>query len=631
MAGPNETDMQPEPENKSVAQPADEVACMQCTSGARSPLLIPVIAVAIVVAMFVRTLAPNTADSENGAAYNLDAAATLPVSSEGRVKPLDSVARHSLLLISNKQSPRVDDEKLNPMAWYLGAVARQEQTMDLAIVRIDHPDLKALFGTYDDARKLFSLTELRPKMAELEQLSDLARQKPAKFRDAYDKQVLELDLKLREYAMLMRLDKPFVIPPDEAHPDWRPIAEAVSHQHAGETHGPAPAVIAYTGILSAYQSDDPETFNVEVAAYLSDLNKEHPGVMRKARFEVFYNQFHAFTLAASLYVLTFIVGWASFLFARDSGWGKGFLRAALLTAAVALLVHTFGLSARTWLQGRPPVTNLYSSAVFVGWGCVVLALIIEKFMRNGLLTVTASLIGFITLIVAHHLQDGDTMGMMQAVLDSNFWLATHVIAVTIGYSATFLAGIIAILAILLGVFTRAIDKPLFKDLGRSVYGVICFALLFSFVGTVLGGIWADQSWGRFWGWDPKENGAILIVLMNAIILHARWGGLAKERGIFAMAVFGNIVTSWSWFGTNMLGVGLHSYGFMDSAIFWLLLFVATQLLFIAIGMIPLRHWRSVRGWAQDTSPLPKKTMGEKGSGTKGPMDQGLAIDGSLGK
>ena len=100
-----------------------------------------------------------------------------------------------------------------------------------------------------------------------------------------------------------------------------------------------------------------------------------------------------------------------------------------------------------------------------------------------------------------------------------------------------------------------------------VYGIICFALFFSFVGTVLGGIWADQSWGRFWGWDPKENGALLIVLWNAIILHARWGGYARERGIMTMAIFGNVITSLSWFGVNMLGVGLHSYGFMDKA-FW---------------------------------------------------------------
>ena len=184
--------------------------------------------------------------------------------------------------------------------------------------------------------------------------------------------------------------------------------------------------------------------------------------------------------------------------------------------------------------------------------------------------------------------------MMRAVLDSNFWLATHVVTVTLGYSATFLAGFLALIYVIRGVFTRSLDAATADSLNRMVYGVVCFATVLSFVGTVLGGIWADQSWGRFWGWDPKENGALIIVLWNALILHARWGGLIKARGLMALAIFGNIVTAWSWFGVNMLGVGLHSYGFIDAAFWWLLAFVASQLAFIAVTGLPLPRWRSFR-------------------------------------
>ena len=112
---------------------------------------------------------------------------------------------------------------------------------------------------------------------------------------------------------------------------------------------------------------------------------------------------------------------------------------------------------------------------------------------------------------------------------------------------------------LLGLFSERFTKESAKSLSSMVYGIICFGTLFSLVGTILGGIWADQSWGRFWGWDPKENGALMIVIMGAIYLHARWGGICKERGLMALAICGNIVTAWSWFGTNLLGVGLHSY------------------------------------------------------------------------
>jgi ABC-type transport system involved in cytochrome c biogenesis permease subunit len=156
----------------------------------------------------------------------------------------------------------------------------------------------------------------------------------------------------------------------------------------------------------------------------------------------------------------------------------------------------------------------------------------------------------------------------------------------------FLAGMLAMIYIIRGVFTRSLAKPTADSLSRMTYGVVCFATLFSFVGTVLGGIWADQSWGRFWGWDPKENGAVLIVLWCAIILHARWGGFIRQRGLMIMAIFGNIVTSFSWFGVNMLGVGLHSYGFMDKAFPWLCGFIASQLALMAAAAMPPERWRS---------------------------------------
>jgi ABC-type transport system involved in cytochrome c biogenesis permease subunit len=260
-----------------------------------------------------------------------------------------------------------------------------------------------------------------------------------------------------------------------------------------------------------------------------------------------------------------------------------------------------------YLEGRPPVTNLYSSAVFIGWGAVLLGIFLERFFRNGIGSATAAMIGFITLLIAHHLSmDGDTMEMMRAVLDTNGWLATHVVCVTLGYASTFLAGFLALTYIVRGAFTPSLDRATAQSLTRMVYGIVCFATLFSFVGTILGGIWADQSWGRFWGWDPKENGALLIVLWNAIILHARWGGLVRQRGLMVMAVFGNVVTSWSWFGVNMLGIGLHSYGFMDSAFPWLIAFGASQIAFMMIGVLPPHLWRSQ--FEQAKSPAPARMV-----------------------
>jgi cytochrome c-type biogenesis protein CcsB len=284
-------------------------------------------------------------------------------------------------------------------------------------------------------------------------------------------------------------------------------------------------------------------------------------------------------------------------------------RSAIYMIIVAGVVHTFGLVFRMVLEGRPPVTNLYSSAIFIGWATMVLGLVLERIYRVGIGSIVASLAGFVTLLIAHNLAiGGDTMQMLRAVLDTNFWLATHVVVITLGYASTFFAGMLAIIYIALGVCTPLLRQKvgarggtaeiaqtdIGKALGKMVYSIVCFATLFSFVGTVLGGIWADQSWGRFWGWDPKENGALLIVLWNALILHARWGGLVRERGLMNLAVFGNIVTSFSWFGVNMLNIGLHSYGFMDAAFKWLMFFIGSQVFIIAIGLLPLHLWRSFR-------------------------------------
>jgi ABC-type transport system involved in cytochrome c biogenesis permease subunit len=107
------------------------------------------------------------------------------------------------------------------------------------------------------------------------------------------------------------------------------------------------------------------------------------------------------------------------------------------------------------------------------------------------------------------------------------------------------------------------------------------------IGTFLGGIWANESWGRYWGWDPKENGAMMIVLWNALLLHARWDKMIGALGFAILAVVGNIITAWSMFGTNLLGVGLHSYGFSKETFYYLVYFAISQLVAIALGLIIL--------------------------------------------
>jgi len=391
------------------------------------------------------------------------------------------------------------------------------------------------------------------------------------------------------YNSVASLALPLTIPPADARlprDAWQNIGTNL--MQAARTGEINPATKFYAEMVTAYRAGRPDNFNRIAGQYRFWLVGRFTPQLRKADREFFFSAMEPFFKAAVIYVLALVLALLSWF--NRAGRLR---RPAFYLAGLAWVIHTFGLGFRMYLEGRPPVTNLYSSAIFIGWAAVILGMVLEKIYRDGIGCVVASFAGFVTLIIAHNLAlGGDTMEMMRAVLDTNFWLATHVVTITLGYASTFIAGFLAVIYILRGVFTTTLTTETAKSLARMVYGIVCFATLFSFAGTVLGGIWADQSWGRFWGWDPKENGALLVVLWNALILHALRGGLVRERGLMNLAVFGNIVTSFSWFGVNMLGIGLHSYGFMDAAFFWLMFFIGSQAAIILLGLLPWKLWRS---------------------------------------
>ena len=397
---------------------------------------------------------------------------------------------------------------------------------------------------------------------------------------------------VRLEAMSMK-GQPLLIPGDDpvkAPEAWRGTGDALMSAASGNP--PHFALRSLAVIGAAFRDQRPADFNAATATYLGQLSPQFASVKAKAASEQYFNRLSPFTHAMAIYVAVGICG-LCFWFAPVSGeWLR---RTAVFLCLFALVLHTGGLLFRMILEGRPPVTNLYSAAVFIGWAACILGLVLESFWRNSIGVIVSSVIGFSTLLIAHHLAlAGDTMEMMRAVLDTNFWLATHVVIVTLGYASTYVAGFLALVFVLRGMLSRSLDADLRQSLAKMIYAITCFATLFSFVGTVLGGIWADQSWGRFWGWDPKENGALIIVLWNVLILHARWGGMVRDRGLALLAIFGNIVTTWSFFGTNMLGVGLHSYGFMDQERIALIAFVSSQLVIILIGGLPTRFWPSYR-------------------------------------
>ena len=532
----------------------------------------------------VYQFAPLLKDSREGE-FDIASFGRLPCVHNGRIQPLDSIARNTLLMLSNRQSVQHGQNRMEAVRWLLEVIAKPEPAAQMRVFRIDHPDIRVVLGLEDSKEKRFTFNEIVEQRQELQRQVQLAMQAAEQQRTLFQRKILQLNQQLSIYQSVGGMLSLDIIPPSKPSVDWLPLQAG---QSATWTPSQREVAQQYALALQTYSTDDAAGFNKATAALHDQIRASAPAPMRSSEHEAFFNHMEVFSRAMVQYLVVALLVFASWL-----GWRSSLSRAAMTVLIIAFLMHTLGIATRVYLSGRPPVTNLYSSALFVGWGSVLLCLGLERLFRNGIGLLAGAVTGFLTLMIAQGLSaDGDTMAVLQAVLDTNFWLATHVIVITLGYASTYLAGFLGIVYVMRGVLTRSLTPADSKRMAQMIYGIVCFATLFSFVGTILGGIWADQSWGRFWGWDPKENGAMIIVLWNALILHARWGGMARHRGVAVLAIFGNIVTSWSWFGVNMLGRGLHSYGFMESAAFWLLAFVGSQLALCALGSLPQRLWRS---------------------------------------
>ncbi len=348
---------------------------------------------------------------------------------------------------------------------------------------------------------------------------------------------------------------------------WGDLLGRLCAMQAAVTRGEA---TAFTDELRAYQAS-------------AEAMARARGEYEKVPLEVFLGDLDPFHRGVHLYLLAFLVvalGWlASSRWQRRAAW-------ALLLAVLAL--HVAGIVIRCVLRERPPISTLYETVLFVSALGVGACLVAERIDRRGIALALAPVLGWLGLFVANRfeaLKGEDTMPQLVAVLDTNFWLATHVTCIAIGYSGGLLASAIAHVTVLGRAFgLKRDDEAFHRAVSRMTYGMLCFGLLFSVVGTILGGIWANESWGRFWGWDPKENGALMICLVQIAILHGRLGGYLKATGIALATIAAGCVVAFSWWHVNLLGIGLHSYGFSGGVLTGLLAFYGAEAAVLLVGI-----------------------------------------------
>lgn len=606
----------------------------------------------------------------------------IPVQDDGRIKPLETVARFRLYRINGKRSltfgieegEEVRKVKLNAVEWYLDCLFRPETATKIPFIMVDNADVISDIGLAPHRgssgnvvlRSRYAYDELLPalpqpgnadnrgKLSEKRDEYMAARQEnPEAFADDLHKQqlidlhdrvaVLNYLLHMNDFArgglipgvpigkiseslgdpeapttpvsgwieswqkipeaalaggiydqvavrnMMQQLKIELerlasIAGADPLHPiagiamfapesskdeDWQTIGEEMVKAISSEE--PYPKGIARVKFFEdlVANTGDQKAFKALLKPFVEEriAEAEARSEFSKVPLELSYYKAHFIANAMPWFTLAFVFVALSWL-TPGSNVGRYLGWASVATCALGLAYVTGAIVMRCLIMERPPISTLYETILFITASAVLLCLILEYFDRKKVALAAAAVLGAAGMFLAlrYEMKEaisgrGDTMVTLQAVLRSNFWLGTHVIVINLGYASALLASALSIVYIVSRLIRGgAPDDDRERGVTRMVYGIVCFTLLFSLVGTVLGGIWANDSWGRFWGWDPKENGALMIVLWSLVILHARMGGYIKRIGIHAASIVLGIITVFSWWGVNELNVGLHTYG-----------------------------------------------------------------------
>ena len=565
-----------------------------------------------------------------------DSLGTLPVQRAGRIMPLSSASADVLRQISGRTSSKTSSgDRLSSTNWLWRLAAYPELSSKDPVFRTDNRDLQKLLGAkgryysysqlLDNYEAVYAgatsgktpyaeaCTEavesaiayalasnaLIPRFSDtsnaeksLENWKEAVETARKEFESAQKEKREPNPEKLSEANRTLQLlkecsafeasnpDSILRVVPSLNGEFSTPTAVALDRK-SGEQ--PNKIILLYSQIRDAIASGNKDLAYSKLAQLSDMLHSSDSVDWFRIKLENLYNLADPFFCGFLLYSLSLLFFLTALLVER--------FRDSLKTIAVGLLsfgtfVHVLAFCARMYIQSRPPVTNMYSSIVFVGGVAAAMGLFGYFKTLKSYFGVSAAGVGFLSLLVAMNMPySGDNMGMMRAVLNSNFWLTMHVVTIMVGYCGILLAGSLAAFRLVANVFDKGDFGLATGETSRSVYAILCFALVFAFAGTMLGGVWADMSWGRFWGWDPKENGALMTVLWCAAVIHARALKLCSDRIFLSLTVLGNIVLAWAWFGVNLLGIGLHSYGFTDGGWLWFGVFVLCNLAIAPLGFI----------------------------------------------
>jgi len=487
---------------------------------------------------------------------NLSLFKQLPILSEGRVMPLDTFARTALLSLNGKtKTIATKTQKSMPAAaWLYQTILTPKDAYQRPVLHIANSNVRTALKLPTVVKNRYTFTQIAQSLIHNSDLLTKINQILPKLRTPDQQAIIALTQRHSTLFDLSRsltlfslhnsvLDAQttlFKVIPTQNN-NWHSLWSATSSGLITPNK---------TNLITAWK-----TFPQSLPHIQTETRNHSQNIQPwRLKLEVFYNHLAPFKTSLTLYIIALAI----ILLAMFSPL-KRLTTLAQIALTTALTLHFIGILMRVIIMQRPPIATLYESIITTSFITALTLYFFYKKQDVKLSILLASAAGMTLQFVSlRYVFDGNSMGTLVAVLNTNFWLATHVVSMIFGYAFALVAAIQAHVYL----FLRA-KNGLSENLEimlKNTLGMCLVALLFNTLGTVLGGIWADQSWGRFWGWDPKENGALLIILWLILITHARFKTISALTFMAATAGLG-IVVALAWFGVNLLGVGLHSYGF----------------------------------------------------------------------
>lgn len=512
-----------------------------------------------------------------------DALLSLPVQDGGRVKPYDSFSREMLEIVYGKTKFEGRHASEIVLTWMLSPQAWDGKK--IFEVR-NHEVLQAMNLPKD--QRYFTGEELfaGDRFALLRQELQAKRETKEKL-DPYFQALQRLENQFFVFQEIAAGRMLKVAPPKEGD-SWLAVADLPPHLQE-KFLDVTKAFVTHLGAIAsnASTSSSGAALDEAVKKFEEAARAENPplyDVGGRIGAEVHYNSFHPFRWSYIFYFLAFLVLLLVWTLSKES-----LMKVAWGLLAVGFALNTYGFILRMYIMDRAPVSNMYETVVWVAWGTVVFAAILEIIYKYRLILVAGTLVAAFGLVIADFAPAvlDPTLQPLEPVLRSNYWLTIHVMTITISYAAFFLAFGLGDVGLIYYLRGEEKHQKEIKAITTGIYRAMQIGVAFLAPGIILGGIWADYSWGRFWGWDPKETWALIALLGYLAVLHARYAGMIKHFGMVVTAVITFSLVIMAWYGVNfVLGAGLHSYGFGAGGVEYVSAFVAAHVLFVVyVGVV----------------------------------------------